>query len=586
MFKGKITVKRIIAGVLLAVLAVGGWWVSNIIWFKPTDINVFYQRALVRYAMMDPMQASQTGIFRSLGLDYFDGKLTDITNPAGLARYDFIKGELKILRSYERTKQSESQLLSTDILDWYLSDALEGREFMEFGFPLNQYLGVQKKLPEFMCNTHIINNKRDAENYIKRLSAFDTYFCQLIDNMKIQRDKGIIPSTNIINATINDMNSFIASSPENNVLYTSFVQKLENMHMDKVNRALLKDEVKSIVINVVYPTYQKLIDFYMELLPESKDYIGIGKLPRGKEYYSHLLRSITTTDMTPEEMLDMLNKEVSKLNGELEQLKTVKAQVTPHSPPIKTLGECQEVIDNMEKHLPELFGKLPKAKVKVQFFPDTGGNNGGICQYNSSDLTGSVPATIYMTNIANIANPYTTKWILYHEGVPGHHLQKALSNEMKDLPSFRRVIGFAAFTEGWATYAQTLPWEYGMTTDKDSLREMIKTKLEHAGRAVIDISINYLGWTREQAIQYAVKNNICDMYGALSYTEYCTAYPGSETSYEIGYLKILQLKEKAMSELGDRFDIREFHDTVLKNGDIPLTMLEKQVLNYIVSKKA
>ncbi|MCX8130487.1 MAG: DUF885 domain-containing protein [Clostridia bacterium] len=581
----KLNKKKIILASILIFLLILGWWLVKLVWFKPTSINLFYERTLIGYALKDPQQMSKLGVLNSFGIKFFDDKLTDRSLEHELDLFRYSERELNILRSYDRSKQTKEQLISTDILDWFMENYGKGKEFMHYGFPVNNYLGVQKQLPEFMVNSHTIHGKKDAKNYIKRLSVFDTYFTQTIDSLKAQEQKGIIPPSYVISNTLTAMNNFISQSAEDNSLYTVFVDKLKGLKLDDDTKTRLTQDVKAEIENTVYPSYKRLINYYDGLLEKSKDYVGVYNLPEGEKYFRYMLRNYATLDITPEEAYNKLTSEVDKINSEIRRLgkKTITSENETGA--ISTLDDCQKVISDMYSKLPMLFGTLPKAKVQVQYYPDTGSTNSGFFQYNSSDMNGTKPATIFVPKDFASNNSYTMKWILYHEGVPGHHLQQALAREMKNIPNFRKIIGFSAFSEGWATYAQSIPWEYRITSDPNGEVEMLKTKLMHIGRAVIDIGVNYMRWTREDAIKYALENKICDEGSARFYSEYCTVYPGIECTYAIGYLKIIELRDEARAKLRNKFSIKDFHDAILEDGEMPLSLLEKKIKEYIDIKK-
>jgi uncharacterized protein (DUF885 family) len=574
-------IKHWIIALVLVIFVALGFWCGKLMWFKPFSINHFYERVLIKYALDDPQQMSELGIFGSFGRHLYNSRLTDPSFEHSLKLYSLAEKEQKILKSYTRSKQTKAELLSTDILNWYLNNILEGKEYMYIGFPVNNYLGIQKQLPQYMINSHIIIDKKDAENYIKRIAGFGPYFDEVLKTLKLREAKKIIPPSYIITNTINDMQSFTDEPSTSNALYTSFEQKIGNLDLSKNTKETLCLKLKNEIESVVYPAYRKIITYYKELTPKSKDYVGIWNLPNGDDYYAYMIRNYTTLNITPKEVYERTEKEVKKLNEDIIKLNKKLAGADPvitAAKPITSLKDCQAIVDNMFKKLPQIFGTLPKAKVEVQFTPDSGGSQSGIEQYNPSDINGIRPATIFIPREFLYSDSYTINWVLYHEGVPGHHLQFAINNELKNVPSFRKLLSFPAFSEGWATYAQHLPWEYGLLKEDPKTEiDMLKTKLVHAGRVMIDVGINYKHWTREQTIKFALDNNICDEAGANFYAEYCTAYPGNECSYEIGYLKILELRDKAISKLGNKFNIKEFHDAVLKNGSLPLTILENQV---------
>lgn len=579
------TLRKKLSWLLIIITILFAGLCVNVIWFKPFNINLLFDRTLIELALNDPQGMSRLGILDSTGLDYYNKDLSDPSINQQLKMYQIIEKELSVMKSYDRSKLSKEDLLSLDIAEWYLENALGGKDYVYDSFPVNQYLGVQKSLPEFMTNIHAINNKRDAENYIIRLSKFNNYFEQVIQTIKDDESHGVMPPNYIISSTLSDMKNFVQQDPASNVLYTSFKQKVDSLNISqKEKEQLLQNALEQIKVSV-YPGYSKLISYYEEMLPKSKDYVGVWNLPNGDTYYAYQIKNNTTLDITPEEVYNISTEEVKKLNEQIKALEKKGEGKAVNDQSIKTLEDCQAIIDQINQNLPKIFGIVPKSKVEVEFAPDTGGGSYGLYQYNPSDMSGSRQATIYIPKEDLPSNAYGMKWILYHEGIPGHHLQFSIAREQKSIPWFRKAVTFTPYTEGWATYAQYLPWEYNLTSDEGSEIQILKTKLYHIGRMAIDVGVNYKHWTREEAAQYAVDNNIGSWETGVEIAEFSTAYPGMQCAYGIGDLKIVELRNLAQSKLGNKFDIKAFHDTILKNGQMPLELLEKQVEELIKEER-
>lgn len=322
-----------------------------------------------------------------------------------------------------------------------------------------------------------------------------------------------------------------------------------------------------------------LRDYLKNLLPKTKDEVGVWHQPDGEAYYAQRVKTVTTLNITPDEAYSRLEKEVKLLSNELKEVVEQKSgNKKENMSEIRSLDDLQAIVDEMDKFLDQIVSRKPRNKVQVRY---TVANDTAICQYIPSNIGSQDPATIFVPRNFGTSNSYDLRWVLYHEGVPGHHLQLSLNREMENVPIFRKIIPFEAFTEGWATYAQDLPWKMGIIKD-DSVREsLIRTRLFHMGRALLDIGVNYKRWSREEAIQFSLDYQICNKDDAYGLLNYCTVNPASELSYAIGCLKIEELRDKAQKTLKDRFDIREFHDKVLENGAIPLDILDKKINAYI-----
>lgn len=576
----KIRLKFIIPAV---VLLLAGYVAVRLVWLKPFTINLLYERALLKYALTDPQTMTSVGLLDKLGLDYYNKQLSDPSFKALNKTMDMVSHELDVLRSFDRSSQTPRQLLSTDILDWYLVNTLDSRQFMYNGFPVNQFLGAQKALPKFMVNSHIILSEGDAKDYIQRLNQFPSYFDGLIESLKTREANGYLPPLFIVSGVLRDIEGFVEPPAERNSLYTAFETKVTSLKLS-ANKAdkLLADAEKAIG-DSVYPSYQKLYAYFQELLAKAQDYVGVWSQPNGDAYYAYCVKNSTSLDIPVEELYTMIDEDVKRIRNELKSLQE-KGLANEPVKPIQSLENCQKAVDEMYDNLPELFNHIPDSKVVVQFAITNTTADAGIVQYMGSDLNNSVSSTINIPATFLSNDTYSAKWVLYHEGYPGHHLQLSIARELKNLPTFRRMIPFDGFVEGWGTYAQELPYQYGLATDPNWQEGILKTRLLHMGRALMDIGINYKRWSREEAIQFALENNICDRQSANFLVDYCTAVPGSELSYAVGCLKIEGLKEYAQGQLGDRFDIREFHDEVLKNGSVPLDILDQVIKAYVQGK--
>jgi uncharacterized protein (DUF885 family) len=575
--RGKL--KPILLSVLVFTMLIV-WFLSKLIWFKPLTINLFYERAMIKFALMDPQTMTQIGLLDKYRLDYYNDDLTDPSIETTVKMFNIAKNELKVLSSYKRSKQTESQLMSTDILTWYLEDTSERKTFIYNDFPVNQYIGIQKSMIQFMCNSHNIRNKRDANNYIKRLKKLDNYFERLVSSLMAREEKGIIPPKSSITEVLEEMKTFVRTRPKHNILYTNFKDKLNNLELSQKEKEELLRKAEVAISGEVYDGYNKLIAYYEELLPKSTEYIGVHNIPMGKEYYEFLVKSSTTLNITPEELFTQLEGEVNEFKDQLMELLK-----NPKSPPrsnINSLEDCQKIVDEMEDFLPQIVTKIPKGEVQIVF---SAVNTNGVYQYFPGDINGINPSIISVPRSFVNDSLYNIKWILYHEGVPGHHLQLSIAREMKRVPTFRKVIPFTSYVEGWATYAQHLPWELGLVESDGMEIDIIKNELFHMGRAIIDIGINYKGWSKEEAVEYALKNNITTEGGALGLASFYTIYPTMGLPYAVGCLKIRQLRDYAESQLMESFDIREFHDVVLENGAVPLDILDREVKKYVASKR-
>lgn len=598
--------KKYISGFIAIVMFAGGWWIYNLVWGKPLNINHFYDRVFIEYALDDPELLSQLGIVDNTILDFHSDDLTDASPDYTQKLARKARKDLQTLQGYDREKQTKAQQLSTDILEWFLDDAVRGEEFMYHNYPINQFLGVQSSLPSFMDATHQIKDKKSAENYISRLSKFGNKFDQVIEGLRLREDKNIIPPKFVIKKVLFEMRNFIAQPLEENILCKSFRTKLEKItDLDEKEKLRLFEAVQQEIEQTVYPAYQNLINYFegLELKATTDD--GVWKLPDGQACYAYQLRNKTTSDYTPEEVHQIGLTEAARIQAEMDQILkslgykggTVAERMRQLAQEDRflfaddeagrelVLKEYQEIIDEIDQDLDEVFNLRPRLGVEVRRVPEFKEKTSPLAYYNPPALDGSRPGVFYanLRSVKEIAR-FRMRSLAYHEAIPGHHFQLAIQQELQDMPIFRTVVRFIAYVEGWALYAERLTWEYGFQSNPYSNLGRMQYDLIRSARLVVDTGIHYKRWTREEAIKYMLENTGMPEDYVVTEIERYIVDPGQACAYKIGMLKILELREKAKQKFGDEFDIREFHDVVLKNGALPLGILEQVVVSYMESK--
>lgn len=584
-------------------LSLMGWWGGKAIWGKPLNINYFYTRAMLSFVLDGPELLSQLGVLDNTLLDFHSDDLTDASPEHDRKMLRKIKRNLEILNRYDRERQTEDQLLSTDILAWFLNDIAEQERFLYYDYPLNQMFGVQSQLPSFMDNAHQIKNRKSARNYISRLSKFDTKFDQVLEGLRLREEMGIIPPRFVIEKVLAEMRAFVDQPPRENILYTSFVEKMEKAERFKErDEAAVSTQVAQEIERTVYPAYGTLINYYEGLLEKATDDDGVWKLPDGDAFYASQLRSLTTTDYTPEEVHRIGLREVEKIQGRmlvnLDSLGYRGKTVAEHMLDLadeerflyadtdedrqQILEDFRAILNEIDANLNPVFDVRPQASVEVRRVPEFKEKTSAGAYYNPPSLDGSRPGRFYVNqrDVKEIPK-FTMRSLAYHEGIPGHHFQIALAMEQKDLPIHRRLLPFTAFVEGWALYAERLAWEYGFQDDPYDNLGRLQAELFRAVRLVVDTGLHYKRWTREQAITYMLENTGFPEGDVVAEVERYIVMPGQACAYKIGMFKMLELREKARQALGDRFDIREFHNVLLTSGAMPLGILERVVDGYI-----
>jgi len=598
------TIVYILIAVIVLLLV---WFATALIWGKPWSVKLLYTRTFLHFALKGPELLTMLGILEKFGLHGHNAILSDASVANETKMYKWMKRDLALLRSYPRKRQPSKLLLSTDIMDWFLDDLTRTKKFRFHDYPLNQMFGIQSELPNFMMTMHPLVSKLEGRNYVKRLGRFGVKFDQVLEGLKIREEKGVLPPKFVIRRVLDEMTAFIGQPANENPLYTVFKDKLTKLEkVSARDRESLLAAAEAGITRTVYPAYQKFIAYFTALEQKATTDDGVWKLPDGGAYYANCLRSNTTTEYTPEQVHEIGLKEVTRIEREmaaiLEKLSYMGVKNAPRKLEefgkeerflypntdegrLAGLAEYQRILDEMNAGLDPYFAVRPKAALKVERVPEFREKTSALAYYQPAAIGGGRPGVFYanMRDMKEI-HKFGMKTLAYHEGIPGHHFQIAIAQELKGLPFFRRMVPFTAYAEGWALYAEKLAREIGFYKD-DPYGELgyLDSELFRAVRLVVDTGIHHKKWTREQAIEYMEAHTASAHESIVSEIERYIVMPGQACAYKIGEIKMVELRDKARKGLGDKFDLRKFHNVVLKNGSMPLNILERVVDAYIAS---
>jgi uncharacterized protein (DUF885 family) len=598
-------------GTIIAVLVIAvAVFLINLIWFRPWSLNLFYEKVFAEVLFDHPELLSALGLVEQFGITSHNGKLDDESPAHQQREFDRFKKDLTQLREYPLDRQSQSQRLSTHVLKWFLERQVEGEKYQWHNYPVNQLFGVQNQFPSFMANTHRLLNRKDCEYYLARLDALPKKFDQLLENLKVREQKQILPPRFVVEEVLKEMTDFIGKPASENILATSFKSRAAKIDKStEQERADFQSRVEAAVTGKVYPAYQKLIDYFREILPKTTTDDGVWKLQDGDNYYAYRLRENTTTTLKPDEVHELGLREVARIEGEMRAI--LEANGFAGQPIGETmdklgkdprflfsndekgradaLAEYRQLITQAsDRSSKQLFLTAPRAKIEVRRVPEFKEATAPGAYYEPPAMDGSRPG-IFFANLRDMNE--VPKWsmptLAYHEGVPGHHWQISTAEELKGLPQFRKVVPFTAYAEGWALYCEWLAKQAGWY-DQDSFGDLgrLRDELFRAVRLVVDTGIHAKRWTHEQAIAYMRDKTGMGQKEVQSEIERYIVMPGQACAYKVGMLKIQELRARAEKELGEKFDQREFHDAVLKNGALPLEILEEQINEYIRQKSA
>jgi uncharacterized protein (DUF885 family) len=596
-------------GILLVVVLVLGGSFAAHEWNadKPFFANNFYNRAFLKYILKSPEQLTAMGMLEQMGFEGHNAKWDDDTIAAGDAQFEELQEIMASMRLYSDDELSESELISKKIVMELLGNPEQQKKFRFHGYPVNQISGLQISIPRFLDTFHRVKTPEHAENYIARLSKIDTKLEQNMEGLLVREEMGIIPPTFVIDKSLETMQEFVDQPAQENVLFVSFQEKMEESEsIDEQQRRDFLAQALEEINNTVYPAYQSYIDYFTSLRAKSTTDAGVWKFPDGREFYDYMLQVNTTTNMTADEVHRVGLAEVERIQGEMLEIFAAEGYDTSlgFSKLIndladedrfyfsdsdegrdQILADYEAIIKEIDAGLDSAFKSRPKAAVEVRRVPEFSEKTSAGAYYTGPSMDGTRPGIFY-ANLYDIkATPkYGMRTLAYHEAVPGHHYQIATQRELEGVPEFRKQTGFTAYSEGWALYAERVAWELGFQEDPYDNLGRLQAELFRAVRLVVDTGIHSKRWTREQAIEYMLINTGMAESDVVAEIERYIVWPGQATAYKVGMMEILRLREEAMTALGDKFDVRDFHEVVLKNGPVPLHVLRELVMKYIADK--
>ena len=597
-----------VIGLLLAVvIVVGGLFLAHTWYFKPVNINLFFGRTMLQIMLQSPEMLSSLHVLEPLGITDHNAKLDDESLAAGDRFLTQLKEANRVLKTYEDEDLSAADLMSKRIAATLLGAVVEGEKFRYHSFPVNQLFGVQSNFPSFMESTHQINSVGDAEDYISRLQAVGLKFDQVLEGLQKRDELNIQPPQFLVTKVLEEMRNFVATPPEEGILMTALIEKMKKAELGEAQQQRLALEARAAIEETVYPAYGRLIAHFEALDDKVEGNYGAWSLPEGDDYYRLSLKLFTTTDYDPQYIHQLGLAEVDRIQSEILQILADEGwDVTGgFSPAVAEMAESprfyysdsgegreqiladyQAIIDEVNTQLEPWFDVTAEIGVEVKRVAEFKEKTSPGAYYEPAAMDGSRPGVFY-ANLYDIkATPtYGMRSLAYHEAVPGHHFQLAIQQQQEELPFFRRLIPFPAYTEGWAMYAERLAWEMGLQQDPYDNIGRLQAELFRAVRLVVDTGIHAMRWSREEAIDYMLANTGMAETDVVAEIERYFVMPGQATAYKVGMIKILELRDYAKSGLGDRFDIREFHNVLLTNGSVPLDILEQLVREYVAAKK-
>jgi uncharacterized protein (DUF885 family) len=597
-----------LGGLVAATLLAGAAFLVNLIWFRPYSLDLFYEKIFITFALDNPELLTSIGIAEQFGYRKHNARLDDLSIAKVERDFATWRRYLADLKAYDLAAQSDVQRLSTRVLTWVIESELEGERFRFHVYPVNQLFGVQSQTPEFLINQHRIADRRGADDYLARLGEVERKFTQVIEGLALRERLGVVPPRFVIERVLAETRSFSDTPARENPLYVNFAKKVEALaDVTPGDKLALAARCAQAIESGVIPAYRSLTAFLEGQLARSSTDDGVWKLPDGDAYYRYLLGRATSTRASPQALHELGLSEVARAEQEMQSILESQGQLRAGEKPGRVvarlgkdprflypdndegrkaaLADYSAMIDDQIVRSRAVIGLVPKAKLEIRRVPQFKEAGSAAAYYERPALDGTRPGVFY-ANLRNMNEvpKFSMRTLAAHEGVPGHHLQISIAQQQKG-PTFRTVLPFTAYSEGWALYAEWLAVEMGVYRD-DPFGNVgrLRDQLLRAARLVVDTGIHAKRWTREQAIDYMVQTTGMPESVVVSEVERYIVNPGQACAYMVGMLAIRGARERAEKALGSRFDaaaLRAFHDVVLGSGDLPLEVLDEQVDAWI-----
>jgi len=555
------------------------------------EFDAFVEESYHRLLSRDPETVFELGLAQTFGTP--TDQLTDISDAYIRLTQTLESDVFRLLQQFDRSTLSIEQQLTYDIYAWYLDDRVKGHEFMYDDYPINPTVfSVHLDLLQFFTDLRPVTNLQEALDYIACLGQVDSKFNQLIDGLKRREQNQVMLPGFLVGWMIGDLNSIATSSARFTPYYTAFETKINALtNISEAEKATLLTAAEDAIDTSVIPAYQALVSYFEHLQSVTTNDAGVWKFPNGEAYYSYALSHYTSTDLTAEEIHELGLQQLERIHAEMrtifdelgypqdENLPQLYGRVVNDSGTYSgddIVRGYENIITNVDQNISTAFDLRPRIGVIV-----VGGPTGGY--YMPPAVDGSRPGMFYAQD-TGVQPKYSMPSLAYHEAIPGHHFQIAIAQQL-DMPDFRRGSDFTAYVEGWALYAERLVSELGLY-DQDMYGDVGRLQAEafRAARLVVDTGMHAKRWTFDQAVDFMVENTGMPENAMQREVSRYICLPGQATAYYIGYTRILEARQRVMNELGDQFDLKEFHNILLGSGAMPLDILDQVISSYIQSK--
>jgi uncharacterized protein (DUF885 family) len=558
------------------------------------SIDDFFNRFTDEWVRSSPNQAIQSRYFTGAEQDALEVQITPLTREWRHRRVEMARQGLAALAKFDPARLTDDQRVSADLMKWQLDVVVEGEQYDDFVFPLEQFAGANIDLVNTLTVVHPLNTEKDALNYVARLGQVATRMDEATAQARELAAKGMVPPRFIVGATLAQMKQFIGAPPARNPYVSVFVERMTaSGSISQGRRDQLRAEAERITAAQIYPAWEKAIAVLEPLVATTTDDAGLWRFKGGDAAYAYQLRRFTSTTLSADEIHQVGLREVARIETEMDailrrlgrnqgslsqriaQLEKDLAYPLSEEGRTRIMADVSGIILDAQKRSMALFDRVPRAPVTARPFPAFRENTAA-ANYTAPARDGSRPGTVQIPLRPSYMTKFGLRTLLYHEAVPGHHFQIALELENDTNPRFRQIRalgGISALSEGWGLYAERLAAESGWYEDDlEGQLGQLDAALFRARRLVVDTGLHAKRWTRQQAIDYGIEASEIDRY---------VVNPGQACAYMLGQLKIVELRDKAQKALGAKFSPKAFHNAVLMTGTVPLPILEQQVDAYI-----
>lgn len=546
---------------------------------------------------LNPLDATLNGQSQ-----YNDQLVFEMTDSHRERQKEMFEKYLLQLKSVDTTALSAEEKISYDIIEWESKTGLDLLKSPVNLLPVNQFYGTHLTMGQLAGgeSAQPFKTEKDYRNFLDRMDLYSVWLDSAMAYMKKGLKQNIVLPRSLTVKVIPQFEDMITAKVEDNLFYTT-IRSLPKDLPENVQKELADDYAQTIK-QKLEPKFRQMVEFLnKEYLPASRSTSGYDALPFGKEVYKAYTQQWTTTTMTPDQIHELGLKEVARIKSEMEKVKTQvgfkgdikaffdhvrdKKELKPFTKPEEVIANFERIHNIIKPNVDKFFSLQPKTPFEIRR-TEAFREKSASAEYVQGAADGSRPGIFYVPipDVLNY-NYYADEDLFLHEAIPGHHFQISLQQENKELPDFRRFAWFGAEGEGWALYTESLGKELGLYKDPYQYFGMLGSEMLRATRLVVDTGLHWKGWTREQAIKFKMENEAEPADGIVMEVERYMAMPGQATSYKIGQLKIIELRKRAESALGRKFDIKEFHARILESGVMPLALLERKINNWIASKK-